>query len=151
MEPTSFWDDSVDRAITVQDSSHTPQGAFGYLLGQIDPRPQLTVATHFPVSDDTVDCAMRSVRNHVPDIGNLGERLTFSFDGMVISAYAGSRKVTQRRAEILEFGTLPVPQIYDAYSVPKYRFENGLPDPYAQIDRTQEIQAGEQTYCRSGY
>jgi hypothetical protein len=35
--------------------------------------------------------------------------------------------------------------------VPKYHFENGLPDPYAQIDRTQEIQAGEQTYCRSGY
>ena len=46
---------------------------------------------------------------------------------------------------------LPVPQIYGAYSVPKYHFENGLPDPYAQIDRTQEIQAGEQTYCRSGY
>ena len=38
-----------------------------------------------------------------------------------------------------------------AISVPKYHFENGLPDPYAQIDRTQEIQAGEQTYCRSGY
>jgi ribonuclease Z len=146
-----LWDDSVDRAIAVQDSSHTPQGAFGYLLSQIDPRPQLTVATHFPVSDDTVDCAMRSVRNHVPGIGNLGERLTFSFDGMVISAFAGSHKVTQRRAEVLDFGSLPVPQIYGAESVPKYHFENGLPDPYAQIDRTQEIQAGEQTYCRSGY
>ena len=146
-----LWDDSVDRAIAVQDSSHTPQGAFGYLLSQVDPRPQLTVATHFPVSDDTVDCAMRSVRNHVPDIGNLGEQLTFSFDGMVISAFAGSRKVTQRRAEVLDFGSLPVPQIYGAYSVPKYHFDNGLPDPYAQIDRTQEIQAGEQTYCRSGY
>ena len=146
-----LWDDSVERAITVQDSSHTPQGAFGYLLGQIDPRPRLSVATHFPVSDDTVDCAMRSVRNHVPDIGNLGEQLTFSFDGMVISAFAGSGKVTQRRAEVLDFGSLPVPQIYGAYSVPKYHFENGLPDPYAQIDRTQEIQAGEQTYCRSGY
>jgi ribonuclease Z len=146
-----LWDDSVDRAIAVQDSSHTPQGAFGYLLSQIDPRPQLTVATHFPVSDDTVDCAMRSVRNHVPDIGSLGERLTFSFDGMVISAYAGSGKVTQRRAEVLEFGSLPVPLIYGAESVPKYHLGNGLPDPYAQIDRTQEIQAGEQTYCRSGY
>ena len=107
----------MERAIdTVQDSSHTPQGAFGYLLGQIDPRPRLSVATHFPVSDDTVDCAMRSVRNHVPDIGNLEEQLTFSFDGMVISAFAGSGKVTQRRAEVLDFGSLPVPQIYGAYS-----------------------------------
>lgn len=146
-----LWDDSVDRAITIQDSSHTPQGAFGYLLSQVTPRPQLTVATHFPVSDDTVACAMRSVRNHVADIGNLGEQLTFSFDGMVISALANSRRVTQRRAEVLDFGALPVPQIYGAYSVPKYHFENGLPDPYTQIDRTQEIQAGEQTYCRSGY
>ena len=70
---------------------------------------------------------------------------------MVISAFTGSRKVTQRRAAVLHFGSLPVQQIYDAESVPKYHFENGLPDPYAQIDRTQEIQAGEQTYCRSGY
>jgi hypothetical protein len=36
------------------------------------------------LSGDTVDCAISSVRNHVPDIGKLGERLTFSFDGMVI-------------------------------------------------------------------
>ena len=61
---------------------------------------------------------------------------------MVISAYASNGKGTQRRAEVLDFGSLPVP---------KYHFENGLPDPYAQIDRTQEIQAGETTYCRSGY
>ena len=147
----ALWDESVDRAITVQDSSHTPQGAYGYLLSQIEPRPRLAVATHFPVSDDTVDCAMQSVRKHVPGIGPLGEQLTFSFDGMVISAYAGNGKVTQRRAEVLDFGSLPVPQLYGAMSVPKYHFENGLPDPYAQIDRTHEIQAGETTYCRSGY
>ena len=41
------------------------------------------------------------------------------------------RKVTQRRAEVLHFGSLPVQQIYDAESVPKYHFENGLPDPSA--------------------
>ncbi len=69
---------SIEQAkngIAVQDCSHTPQSAFGYLLSQIGPRPRLKVATHFPLSDDTVNCAMRSVRNHIPDIGNLGEVL----------------------------------------------------------------------------
>jgi ribonuclease Z len=144
------WDESVGRTITVQDSSHTPQGAFGYLLSQIEPRPRLAVATHFPVSDDTVDCAMASVRHHVPDIGPLGERLTFSFDRMVISARAGGG-IVQRRGEVLDFGSSPLPQVYGDEGVPKYHDANGSPDPYAQIDRTQEIEAGPETYCRSGY
>jgi ribonuclease Z len=144
------WDECVARTITVQDGSHTPQGAFGYLLGQIQPRPRLTVATHFPVSDDTVDCALASVRKHVPGIGALGERLTFSVDRMVISAYAGGG-ITQRRGEVLEFGSSPLPPIHGDEGVPKYHDAQGRPDPYAQIDRSQEIQAGPDTYCRSGY
>lgn len=60
----------------------------------------------FALWDETVDCAMQSVRRHVPDIGALGEQLTFSLDGMVIGAYVGNGKVTQRRAEVLDFGSL---------------------------------------------
>ena len=37
--------------------------------------PRLTVATHFPVADDTVACALKSVNTHCPDIGNLGEKV----------------------------------------------------------------------------
>jgi len=55
---------SIEQAkngVALQDSSHTPQGAFGYLLSQIEPRPQLKAAAQFPVSDDTVNCAIRRV------------------------------------------------------------------------------------------
>ena len=76
---------TVKRMTNVQASSHTPQGAYGFLLSQIDPKPRLAVATHFPVADDTVHCAMNSVAQYVPDIGGLGEKLTFSFDRMPIS------------------------------------------------------------------
>ena len=148
-----LWDATVERATQIQDSSHTPPGAFGYLLSQIKPRrPRLTVATHFPVADDTVACAFESVRKHVPDIGALGEQMTFSCDRMVISAFAGGDKILQRRGEVLEFGFTPVPLVaLGADAPPKYRDAQGVGDPYAQIDRTQEIQAGADTYCRSGY
>jgi hypothetical protein len=73
------------------------------------------------------------------------------WDDSVDRAIALQDSATGQRAEVLEFGTLPVPQIYGAESLPKYHCENGLPDPYAQVDRTREIQAVEQTYCRSGY
>ncbi len=96
---------AVQQMLMVQNSSHTPQGAFGYVLSQIDPLPRLTVATHFPTSDDTVACAMKSVRQHVDVVqGNnhpwmrdilpnhkkqkrrkSPARITWSFDLMVIS------------------------------------------------------------------
>ena len=69
----------------------------------------------------------------------------------VIEEFNPSVHLKNYDCEVLDFGSLPVPQLYGAMSVPKYHFENGPPDPYAQIDRTQEIQAGETTYCRSGY
>jgi hypothetical protein len=59
---------AVDFAKMIQNSSHTPQGAFGYLLSQINPHPQLTFATHFPVADDMVECALSSIEAHNPGI-----------------------------------------------------------------------------------
>ena len=55
-----------------KNSSHTPQGAFGYLLSQINPRPRLTVIAHFPMANDTVACALNSVQAHFPDISEPG-------------------------------------------------------------------------------
>ena len=51
----------------IVESAHTTPEAFGYLLSQIGPLPQLTVAVHFTVADDTVECALNSVRTHFPE------------------------------------------------------------------------------------
>ena len=157
----STWDNTVDRLKQVQDSSHTPQGAFGYLLSQIHPRPRLAVATHFPVSDDTVACALESVHKHCPDIGTdmsqLGAYpLAWSFDLMVIRVFAGNPKpeILRRRAVVLEHGFSPIAQIpvpSEQLNPPKYRTADGQPDPYAQIDSSASISPGPDTYCESGY
>jgi len=83
---TNF-DKGVQQASNIEESSHTPQGAFGYLLSQINPRPKLTVIAHFPVADDTVECAMNSVQAHVPDSNypRLNEDIVWSTDLMVLS------------------------------------------------------------------
>jgi ribonuclease Z len=102
----------------VQASSHTPQGAFGYLLGQIAPAPlpRLTVATHFPTADDTVACAMTSVQEHFPNAivyqGNRAPRptrqkpekpvrITWSYDLMVITASSDS--IVEQRGYVSDF------------------------------------------------
>lgn len=150
----SNFDATVNRLKNVQKSSHSPQGAFGYLLTQIDPKPRLTVATHFPVSDDTVYCAMNSVAQYVGGewLGDIGEKLTFSFDRMVISASAGNHDIRQRRAETLDFNGSP--RVYlkaEDLAPAKYVDENGDPDPFAQIDPSEGYEPGENTYCESGY
>ncbi len=148
------WDKAVKNLKTVQDSSHTWQGAFGYLLSQIIPRPRLTVATHFPVSDDTVACALASVQKHCPDITEIGSKLTWSFDLMVIRAFAGNPKpdIEQARAQVLDYGFSPLVQSPpNPANVPKYHDAEGNGDPYAQIDLSTAIFAGEDTYCGDGY
>lgn len=148
------WDATVNRLAEVQDSSHTPQGAFGYLLSQIDPRPRLTVATHFPVSDDTIACALESVNKHCPDITDLGQGLTWSFDLMVIRIWAGNPKpqIQQFRANVLDYGFSPIYQAPPGLlNTPKYNDGHGNGDPYAQIDQTYALESGDDTYCDDGY
>ena len=139
------WDNVVARSTDVQNASHTPQGAFGYLLSQINPRPRLTVATHFPVSDDTIACALESVNKHCPDITDLGQGLTWSFDLLVLRVYPD--RIEQYRAEVLDYGFGPL------YAGPPANLKNPpkYSDPYAQIDRTYEIKSGNDTYCDDGY
>ncbi len=151
------WDNTVKRLKQVQDSSHTPQGGFGYLLSQIHPRPRMTVATHFPVADDTIACALRSIHNQCPDINpdiNLLclQPITWSFDLMVISVRPG-KPVQQFRALVNDFGFSPLYQGPDSslLNTPKYHDKNGDPDPYAQIDPSASIVAGDDTYCTDGY
>jgi ribonuclease Z len=124
---------------TVEDSSHTPQGAFGYLLSQISPRPKLTVATHFPVSDDTVATALKSVQAHCPDIKKVGDQLVWSFDLMVLRVFPD--RVQQCRALVNEFTfSAPASVLYTNLYAPKYHTTSGAEDPLAQLDLSTWIQ-----------
>jgi len=142
----------VQQITTVQNSSHSPQGAFGYFLSQISPRPRLTVATHFPVADDTVSCAMKSVREHFtkevvyqgnqpPPGAKNPVRITWSFDLMVINVT--QHKIVEQKAEVSDFGFTPVINYPAGYAKnanpPKYDNSNGTPNPYAQIDTTRQL------------
>jgi ribonuclease Z len=151
----------VQNTAMVQNSSHTPQGAFGYMLSQIEPRPRLTVATHFPVADDTVECAMKSVLDHCPDAyqGNApkaGTRITWPLDLMVISVSEG--QILEQKGMVSNYNNSAINQPIPSgtKNPPKYRKEDGTGDPYAQIDRATEIdpcdcETGECHYRVDGY
>lgn len=159
--PPALWEAALNASLQVQNSSHTPQGAFGYLLTQIEPRPRLAVATHFPVEDDTVDSALQSVRNHCPDIvqgipggvpapqGNI----TWSFDFTVINVSAD--RIRERKAVVSPFTFGGRPLQYPDVNTPKYHTADGTMDPYAQIDLSTEVPAydsdGNMNYDPNGY
>jgi ribonuclease Z len=144
------FDEYVKDLYEVINCSHTPPGAFGYLLSLIDPRPRLTVATHFPVADDTVECALNSVRNHVPNITwteeyNEADDIAWSFDLMVIRVRESEPSIGRYRALVNDFGFSPVTKVYETND-PKYTNERDQ-----QIDISTEIPPGSDTYCKTGY
>jgi ribonuclease Z len=143
---------NVELLANIQASSHSPQGPFGYLLGLITPRPRLTVATHFPVADDTVSCAMKSVQEHFPNElvyqGNNAPppkrnpvRITWAFDLMVINV--SKDKIVERQAKVSDFTFSPwenYPEGYsDSMNYPKYDYADGSENPYAQIDTSTQL------------
>ena len=145
------WEESVKKFEDVQNSSHTTQGAFGFLLSQIEPRPRLTVATHFPTTDDNVACALESVRSHVSDVvvdKNNGN-LVWSYDCMVLRVFPD--RIEQLRADVSDY-------TYAAY--PAYTRYDILPPKYAtstdQLELSTEIpptdpDTGEYHYNSDGY
>jgi len=142
-------DNAVATASRVENSSHTPQGAFGYLLSQIDPRPRLTMATHFPVADDTVDCALKSVRAHVPDVAwdkkydPVHHNIAWARDLMVLRVF--EHDILQRQARVSDFEYSALPEATGPTADPKYATETD------QIDTRNVIPAGPGTYCDTGY
>jgi ribonuclease Z len=153
------WVATVQATTDVQNSSHTPQGAFGYILSQIDPRPRLAVATHFPTADDTVDCALKSVQAHCPDIKKEGDQLVWSFDLMVLRVFPD--RIEQRMAVANDFSfnpPIPPSELHNDMYAPKYHTETGAWDAVAQIDQTYQINStedggydGQPTFRKDGY
>ena len=147
----SQWTNVTAELSRVQNSSHTPQGAYGYLLSQIQPPPRLAVATHFPTADDTVASAFNSVQAHCTNIV-FGRDIVWSFDLMVIRVFPD--RIQQFRADVSDFAWNPQPQMPSGgFYVPKYN-TNGIGDPFAQIDVSTQIPAvngGVTNYNPSGY
>ncbi|HOE62550.1 MAG TPA: MBL fold metallo-hydrolase [Candidatus Sumerlaeota bacterium] len=151
------WQATVRASTNVQNSSHTPQGAFGYMLSQIYPRPRLTVATHFPTSDDTVACALKSVRAHCPDIRKQGDKIIWSFDLMVLRVFPD--RILQRRAVVNDFTyNPPTPNIHQDLYPAKYHTNTGSGDAYIQLELQDQILSTEEggangapTYRKDGY
>jgi ribonuclease Z len=128
----AFYQGTVAQLTTVEDSSHTPQGAYGYLLSQISPPPKLAVATHFPVADDTVASAFQSVQAHCTNIV-FGKDIVWSFDQMVLRVFPD--RIVQCRAVVSSYAWNPPVQLStNAMLTPKYNDGNGNGDAYAQID-----------------
>lgn len=145
------FDKAVQNTTNIENSSHTPQGAFGYLLSQITPRPRLTVIAHFPVADDTVSCAMKSVQAHFPQGGYpvFGRDIIWSTDLMVLRVKASG--ITQQMGKVSGYA-YSAPQDSSApLGTPKYHTADGQSDPTAQLDQTTLISPGNNTYCESGY
>ena len=147
--PTPGTNPAFDQAVAmsndVEQSSHTPQGAYGYLLSQIDPRPRLSVLAHFPVADDTVECALQSVKNHFPrgDYPVLGRDIVWATDLMVLRVKKSG--ITQLMGQVSNYTFDPPMNYYSPLNPPKYS------TPTTQLDEATLIKSGSNTYCDNGY
>jgi ribonuclease Z len=113
------WQQAVAYTTAVQDSSHTTQKAFGYILSQTNPR--LGVATHFQVNEDTVEPAMQDIRTWYQG------PVTLATDLLVINV--SSEGIIQRYAQFDDYDWYPTPKLYppDQLAPPKH------PTPLSQL------------------
>jgi len=124
----------VDNATAIVNSSHTTQGAFGYLLSQLmagGNLPRLTAATHFQAQDDTVALAQTSIDAY----GIPRDKYTFAADFMMLNVTADkSKSVLQRRLDVSKFAFAGQGQVsHKDLNQAKYHDAQGG-NPYAQID-----------------
>jgi ribonuclease Z len=118
----------------VQDSSHTPEKAFGYILSELEVPVRLAVGTHFPASDDTIREAFDQIRVWYPK----GE-VTIATDFMVLNVT--KKGIRQRRAVVSDYTWAPISsKLYgETFATPKYNDGNGSGDPYAQLDPNADV------------
>lgn len=141
----------VQQASNIEQSSHTPQGAYGYLLNQINPHPKLSVIAHFPVADDTIECAMNSIQAHFPGsiYPQLNKDILFATDLMVLSVKkeGNTTVITQRVGKVSDYTFGAPMNFYKSSELipPKY------PSPTTQLDLSTLIDSGSDTYCENGY
>jgi ribonuclease Z len=138
---------AVEVSKTIINSSHSPQGAVGYLLSQINPRPKLSVIAHFPVANDTVRCAMKSIQAHFPRgrYPEFGRDIIWATDLIVLKVK--KNRIEQYIGKVPDYAytaKMNLPAAQDMND-PKY------PSNTYQLDLTTLIQPGKDTYCEDGY
>ena len=109
---------AVQVAQNVQDSSHTPQKAFGYIMSQTNPR--LAVVTHFQVNSDTTGPALKDIRYWYKG------PVVFATDLLVLTV--SPRKITQQKLTINNYAWLAQGVMQAALSPAEY------PLPTSQLD-----------------
>jgi ribonuclease Z len=122
--------DSLLVSRTVQENSHTPEPALGYILAQAqnaNKPPRLAVATHFQATDSTIRPALAAIRS------KYAGPVSIATDLMVVNV--SRSRILQRRAVVSDYS--PTPPIVDKrapYSfTPKYNDPRTDPNlnPYA--------------------
>jgi len=116
------WDAALQTAEAVQESSHTPELALGYILSQTLPR--LGIATHFQVNDDTIDQAWQNVQTYY--------RGPFAIATDLLVCTVTKDEITLGQATVDDYAWYPPPDAYpaDELAPPKY------PSPTAQLNKT---------------
>jgi ribonuclease Z len=129
----------------VQDSSHTEQKMYGYILSLLAVPPRLAVGTHFPATDDTIRAALKDIRSYYPK--SKGD-VAVATDFVVLTV--SKKSISQRRAVVSDFVWAPPsdPSLFGAsYDTPKYwtysTDQNGnqtmVGNPYAQLDPNAKV------------
>lgn len=113
-------------ARSVQENSHTPQKAFGYILSQLKKPPRMAVGTHFQASDDTIGPALNDIRSWYKGPA------TIATDFMVINA---SKTQIRLRGAVVSDYTWDTPGVFDpraadGMDLPKYQ-DLSPTNPYA--------------------
>ena len=109
---------AINQAQQVQDSSHTPQLAYGYILQQIIEQkgvaPRLAIGTHFQATDDLINAAMSDIRYWYKQ----GD-VTIASDTMVLNVTKAGIKVRRGVVSNYQWPIINPPNPTDM-NVPKY-------------------------------
>ena len=114
------WTQVLQVATNIQDNSHTPQKAFGYIMNQTKPR--LAVATHFQVNDDTIGPAISDITYWYKGA------VAFATDLLVLTVSPG--QILQQQAVIDPYAWLAVGKLMAGLFPAEY------PTPTYQLDQT---------------
>jgi len=120
---------AIKTSRAVQENSHTPELALGYLLRQAQLKeraPRLAIATHFQASNATIFPAFKAVRTWYTG------PFTIAFDLVVINV--SSSEIRQRQAVVSDYANVPPPADPRASSglvTPKYN--DPRPGPYQPL------------------
>lgn len=111
-------------AETIEENSHTPEKALGYILGKLKKPPRLAVAIHFQAEDDTIRVALHNIRRWYKG------PVSIATDLVVLNV--SNHKIMERRAVVSDFTWNPPaadPRAAGGTKDPKY-IDDNVDNPY---------------------